>query len=118
MALVIGTVPPGFEDPANPEHSNSLVILLPPQNGGGMNWGQVWLSFGSDFGDSKLRLGVWNDVGKYWRVETVEVKANAGRANLWVQDGDSKVSVTRVKASASDTGRNPIGWMIESYVRA
>lgn len=121
MALVIGSVPHGFgvndDDP-----STAVLIPLPPQNGGAIGWGNVFLSFGADFGasfgDSKLRVAIFNTNYNAWRLETVEPKTNAGRVNVNILDGDSKVSVKRVKNGAGDLGNNPIGWMLETTLRA
>ncbi|MFD9128672.1 hypothetical protein [Kitasatospora sp. NPDC059571] len=115
MALVIGTIDPGFLD-GHPE--NGTLIPLPPQNGGAVGWGPVYLSFGSDFGDALLRVAVWNDTAKAWRITNLQVAAAAGRAGIAIQDGDSKVSVARLKASATDTGLCPVGYLIETTLKA
>ncbi|WP_431683446.1 hypothetical protein [Kitasatospora sp. KL5] len=115
MALVIGDVKPGFLD-GHPE--NSTLIPLPPQNGGAVGWGPVYLSFGCDFGDAQLRIAVWNENSRSWRVSSLTVTAAGGRVGVPVQDGDSKVSVARVKASATDTGLCPIGYLVEAILRA
>jgi hypothetical protein len=113
MALVIGEIPQGFDSP-----SDAVLIPLPPQNGGALGWGQVYLSFGADFHSARLRVAVWNDPGKYWRVNNVDVLQNGGRVNVAIQDGDSKVSVVRLKLDASDPGNQPVGWMLETSLKA
>lgn len=115
MALVIGEVKPGFLD-GHPE--NGTLILLPPKNGGAIGWGDVFLSFGADLGDSRLRVAVWNDNSKSWRVDTLDVKSNEGRVGYLIHEGDSKVSIGRIKSSAADTGTNPVGYLMETTLRA
>ncbi|GAA5021932.1 hypothetical protein [Kitasatospora paranensis] len=115
MAIVIGTIGPGFLD-GHPE--NATLIPLPPQNGGAVGWGPVYLSFGSDFGDAQLRVALWNDTSRGWRIATVQVPAAGGRVGVGIQDGDSKASVGRVKASATDTGLCPVGYLIETTLKA
>lgn len=116
MALAIGEVPHGLWQEGHPE--TALVIPLPPQNGGAIGWGGVWLSFAADFGDVVLRTAVWNDATKAWTVGQLKVPAAGGRVNLGIRDGDSKVSVGRLKASAADTGVYPVGWMLETTLKA
>lgn len=115
MALVIGDIKPGFLD-GHPE--NGTLIPLPPQNGGAIGWGTVYLSFGCDFADALLRVAIWNDTSKSWRISQVRLASAGGRVNVTVQDGDSKVSVGRVKASAADAGLCPIGWLLETTLKA
>lgn len=113
MALVIGEVKPGFlaDDP-----KTATMILLPPQNGGAVGWGSVYLSFGCDFGDATLRTAVWN--GGAWRIGELKVTSTGGRVSLPIRDGDQKVSVGRVKAGATDPGTCPVGYMIETTLKA
>lgn len=113
MALVIGEVKPGFLD-GHPE--NGTVIPLPPQNGGAIGWGGVYLSFASDFGDATLRTAVWNSGA--WRVGELKVTQAGGRVTLNIQDGDQKVSVGRIKADEKDTGMCPVSYLIEATLKA
>jgi hypothetical protein len=115
MALAIGTVAPGF---LADDKANATVIPLPPQNGGAFGWGGVWLSFGADFGDVTLRTAVWNDVTKAWTVGQLKVPAAGGRINLGIKDGDSKVSVGRIKTGPTDTGTWPCSWLLEAVLKA
>lgn len=114
MALVIGSVPTGF----NTDVKNTVLIPLPPQNGGAIGWGGVYLSFGSDFQDSKLRVAVYNAGSNSWRWEIIDVPQNGGRVSYSIQDGDSKVSVGRVPVDEDDLGDNPVGWMVEAVLKA
>ncbi|KIF00848.1 hypothetical protein PL81_38690 [Streptomyces sp. RSD-27] len=114
MALVIGEVKAGFLD-GHPE--NGTTIPLPPQNGGAIGWGQVYVSLASDFGDALLRIAVWN--GGSWRVEPpLKVASSAGRVTLAVRDGDQKISVGRLKADERDAGVCPVSYMIETTLKA
>lgn len=113
MALVIGEVKPGFLD-GHPEYAT--VIPLPPQNGGAVGWGAVYVSFAADFGDALLRVAVWN--AGAWRISELPVTAAGGRATVAVRDGDQKLSVGRLKANDKDTGSSPVAYMIETTLKA
>lgn len=114
MALVIGEVRPGF---LADDIATATLIPLPPQNGGAVGWGGVYVSFGADFADAVLRIAVWGSGS--WRVtEQLKVPSAGGRVAVPIQDGDEKLSVGRVKASATDTGRCPVGYMIEAVLKA
>ncbi|MFD5419508.1 hypothetical protein ACFWJT_15965 [Streptomyces sp. NPDC127069] len=113
MALVIGDVKAGFLD-GHPE--NGTVIPLPPQNGGAVGWGQVYVSFGCDFGDALLRIAIWN--AGAWRISELKVQSGSGRVTLPIQDGDQKVSVGRIKASEKDTGMCPVSYLVETTLKA
>lgn len=118
MALVIGDIKPGFLD-GHPE--NGTLIPLPPQNGGAVGWGQVFLSFGCDFAEkdiARLRIAIWNDLSKAWRVSSIDLKSAGPRVNVSIQDGDSKVSVGRLQTGTADKGDCPIGWMLETTLKA
>ncbi|KDN83486.1 hypothetical protein [Kitasatospora cheerisanensis] len=115
MALVIGRIEPGFLD-GHPE--NGTLVPLPPQHGGAVGWDGVYLSFGCDFADARLRVAVWNDASRTWRVSSIDLKSAGPRVNVAIQDGDSKVSVGRVKTGAGDTGTCPIGYLLETTLKA
>jgi hypothetical protein len=115
VALVIGTIPPGIWTQDAP--GTAVLIPIPPQNGGSVGWGPVYLSFGSDFGDALLRVAVWNSKTG-WRISQLAVKSSAGRLSYLIQDGDEKVSVGRLKNSATDTGTCPVGYLIETTLKA
>ncbi|MFJ8208084.1 hypothetical protein [Streptomyces sp. NPDC096033] len=113
MALVIGEIRPGFQAD---DTANATMILLPPQNGGAVGWGSVYLSFGCDFGDVTLRTAVWGNGS--WRVGELKVTSAGGRVNLPIKDGDHKVSIGRIKSGPTDTGTTPVGYMIETTLKA
>lgn len=115
MALVIGEIKPGF---VADDKGNGTLIPLPPQDGG-LGWGKVYLSFGSDFGDVLLRVAVYNATSKAWRITSKLPVPQAGnRVSIPIQDGDQKVSVGRVKNGASDKGTWPCSYMLETTLKA
>jgi len=113
MALVIGEVKSGF---LTDGPQAGTMILLPPQNGGAVGWGSVFLSFGCDFGDATLRTAIYNNGA--WRIGELKVSSTGGRVSLPIRDGDQKVSIGRVKAGATDSGTCPVGYMIEATLKA
>lgn len=113
MALVIGRVEPGFLD-GHPECAT--IIPLPPQNGGAVGWGPVYVCFASDFGDAKLRTAIWNSGS--WRIGELVVTAAGGRVTLPIRDGDQKISIGRIKADDKDRGLTPVSYMIETTLKA
>lgn len=115
MALVIGEVKPGF---VSDDHGNGTLIPIPPQNGGAVGWGPVFLSFGSDFGDVLLRVAVYNSPAKKWRIAQLPVPQLGDRVGVALQDGDQKVSVGRVQNGPTDKGVWPCAWMIETTLKA
>lgn len=116
MAIAIGEVKPGL---LADDKGNATLIPLPPQNGGAVGWGNVYLSFGSDFGDVTLRIAVWNANTKAWRItQKVLVPAAGNRVGVIINDGDQKVSVGRVATDASDKGTSPCGYLIETTLKA
>lgn len=116
MALVTGEVKPGF---LAESEGNVTLIPLPPQNGGSIGWGRVYLSFGSDFGDVTLRMAIYNAVTQKWKItNNVLVPAAGNRVGVVINDGDQKVSVGRVATDANDKGIYPCAYMIESVLKA
>ncbi|MFI5985029.1 hypothetical protein ACIBEA_29710 [Streptomyces sp. NPDC051555] len=112
MAVVIGEVKPGF---LADNKANATMIPLPPQNGGTLRWGRVYVSFATDFGDATLRVAIWGN--SIWRVSELKVTSTGGRAAIYIQDGDEKVSVGRVKAGATDTGDCPVAYLLETTLQ-
>ena len=116
MALVIGEIKSGF---LADDKANGTLIPLPPQNGGALGWGSVYLSFGSDFGDVTLRVAIYNTTTKKWRItEKLPVPQLGDRVGVPIQDGDQKVSVGRVQNGATDKGSWPCSYMIETTLKA
>lgn len=116
MAIAIGMVPRGF---VADDQGNSVVVPLPPQNGGAVGWGTVYLSVGVDFADVVLRVAVYNGPARGWRItEQLKVAALGDRVMIPVQDGDQKVSIGRVKAGSGDAGTAPVGWLLETTLKA
>ncbi len=109
---MIGDIKPGW---LADDKKNATFIAIPPQNGGAAGWGPIFLSVGCDFADVLLRVAVYNDQARDWRVtERLKVPRLGGRVGIAIQDGDSKVSIGRVKASDTDTSDTPAGWLLET----
>ena len=116
MALVIGEIKPGL---LADDKANGTLIPLPPQNGGALGWGAVYLSFGSDFGDVTLRIAVYNTKTKAWRItQKLPVPQAGDRVSVPIQDGDAKVSVGRVATDPTDKGTWPCSYMLETTLKA
>lgn len=116
MALVIGEIPRGF---VTDDRANGTLIPVPPPGGGAAGWGQVWLSFASDFGDVTLRVAIYNSTTGGWRItDQLAVPALGDRVGVDLVTGDQKVSVGRVKTGADDTGAWPCSYMLEAVLHA
>lgn len=115
MALLIGQVPAGFLSSAG---SNGILIPVPPPNGGSIGWGDVYVSFGSDWGDAGLRVAIYNSGSSSWRVVHVKTLSAGPRVGFQLQQGDEKISVVREALSASDPGTCAVGWMLEATLKA
>ena len=114
MAIAIGEIKAGFLADGK---GNGTLVPLPPQNGG-LGWGQVWLTYGSDFGDVTLRVAIYNGNSRAWRVAEIKVPSAGGRVGVAIQDGDQKASIGRVKNDPTDTGIWPCSWLLETTLRA
>ena len=115
MALVIGEIKPGF---LADDKANGTPIPLPPQDGGAVGWGRVFLSFGGDFGDVLLRVAIYSSTAKKWRISQVTVPQLGDRVGVAIEDGDQKVSVGRIQNGPTDKGTWPCAWMIETTLKA
>ncbi|MGW7001448.1 hypothetical protein ACWGCW_01125 [Streptomyces sp. NPDC054933] len=116
MALVIGEIKAGF---VADDRANGTLIPLPPQNGGAVGWGPVYLSFGCDFSDVLLRVAVYNSKTKAWRImDKLPVPVLGDRVGVQIQDGDQKVSVGRVQNGAADKGTAPCSYLLETTLKA
>jgi hypothetical protein len=130
-AQIAGTNPPvptPVEDDDMPDFAtgeikdgfDAVTIICPPPAQTGA-WGDVWLSFGSDFGTPHIRVAAYFD-GHGWQVfEDVAVPAAGDRVNPFggpAPHGIQKVSVKRVRTSPTDTaGAIPLGWLVEAAKR-
>lgn len=93
--------------------SAGTVVALPPRNG--TYWGAVYVSFAADFADVTLRVAI-QDAKNSWRITTVPVKQAGPRVNVPILDGDQKLSVLRMKTSATDAGANvPVSCLVEAF---
>jgi hypothetical protein len=116
MALAIGEIKPGF---LADDTAHGTLIPIPPPDGGAAGWGQVWLSFGADFGDVTLRVAIYNSGTKAWRItEQLPVPALGDRVPVSLVAGDQKVSVGRVRNGAADTGAWPCSYMVEALLHS
>jgi hypothetical protein len=114
MALVIGEVKPGF---VADDRSHGTLIPIPPPDGGSAGWGQVWLSFGADFGDVVLRVAIYSSTTGKWRItDQLPVPALGDRVSVDLVPGDQKVSVGRVRNGAGDPGTWPCSYMLEALL--
>ncbi|MFH8977953.1 hypothetical protein [Streptomyces sp. NPDC017890] len=91
------------------------LIVPPPPNGVTFGWKKFYLSFGADFSDAKVRVGV-NRNGA-WTVQTYDVTAAGYRVGFHLENDTAKVSVGRMKTSAGDRNEDtPLSWLLESEV--
>lgn len=83
----------------------ATIILTPPVQRNG--WGAGAVSFGTDFGDTKLRVAIHN--GVTWSdIRVLDVFHAKGRPWIALPPGCEKISVVRV--DGKDT---PCGWLVE-----
>jgi hypothetical protein len=111
---IIGPINPGFGADANlnvTDPSKGTAIPLPPQQGGALHWGDVYVSFFTDYGPSRLRVAI-QDSNLEWRVESVTVSSTTGRVSVVINNGDQGISVLR--AAGVGSGVTPVGYMIEA----
>ncbi|MFC5748368.1 hypothetical protein [Actinomadura rugatobispora] len=110
-----GQIPHGFaftENGALIHYKYAIVLAIPQANQG--NWlGDGYVSFGSDFGDVRLRMAVHN--GTSWTsVKTITVTSSGLRVGEQLPAGSQKVSVGRAKAGPNDTADDiPASWLLE-----
>ncbi|MEU0738808.1 hypothetical protein [Streptomyces sp. NPDC006134] len=111
-----GSIPHGFtvdETGKLIHYKNAVVVPTPPPNHSGFNWKNLWFSLGSDFADVRIRVAT--HTGSGWTVKNYDVQASGGRVGFQVPDGTDKISVGRVKLSASDANDDsPVSWLLES----
>lgn len=95
---------------------NAQTLICPPPANTGANWGNVWVSFGTDFGTAVLRVAGYVH-GEGWKIfPTVSVPANGDRVNPFggpAPAGLQKVSVVRQDGSENVS----VGWLVEAQSR-
>ncbi|MDG4857105.1 hypothetical protein P8605_02845 [Streptomyces sp. T-3] len=110
-----GEIPHGFafhEDGGLIHYKHTITLASPCANQAG-TWGDVWLSFGSDWADVRLRVAVHD--GKIWTlIKNVDIVAASGRLAEQLPAGAQKISIGRVKQSATDSVDDaPVSWLLE-----
>lgn len=109
-AFATGQLKDGFD--------TTTIFAPPPAAMGSAGWGEVWISFGSDFGNAHLRVAAYVH-GNGWTVaDDITVPAAADRVNPFngpAPHGIQKVSVRRVKTNPTDTADAiPVTWLVET----
>jgi hypothetical protein len=123
---------PPTPNPASPEDRMSfdsgeikagfgVTTMICPPPAQTINWGNVWLSFGADFGTAHIRVAAYVH-GSGWRVvENFAVPDAGDRVNPFggpLPAGTQKVSVERVRSAPSDTADAiPLGWLVEAMAK-
>lgn len=96
--------------------AGARTVICPPPANTGANWGNVWVSFGADFGTAVLRIAAYIH-GSGWEVmPAVSVPAAGDRVNPFggpAPTGLQKISVVR-ETGSEDV---PVGWLIEAQSR-
>ena len=93
--------------------AGARTLICPPPANTGANWGNVWVSFGADFGTAVLRVAAYIH-GSGWQVlPAVSVPAGGDRVNPFggpAPTGIQKISVVRDPGSEDV----PVGWLVEA----
>ncbi|GAA2018845.1 hypothetical protein GCM10009839_13860 [Catenulispora yoronensis] len=104
---------PAFATGEIPNDTAAHIIAPPPANIGS-NWGNVWFSLGSDFGDVTVRVAAYIH-GRGWDVhDNVVVPAAGDRVNPWggpLPAGVQKISIVRANTGPALT------YLIEAAAR-
>ncbi|MER5302541.1 hypothetical protein ABT039_24175 [Streptomyces lasiicapitis] len=112
-----GEIPHGFafnEGGGLIHYKHTITLASPCANQAGA-WGDVWLSLGCDWADVRVRVAVHD--GKIWAlVKNWDIVAANGRLAEKLPAGAQKISIGRVKKSATDSVDDaPIGWLLEVF---
>lgn len=97
---------------------DTVTMFAPPPAGVGV-WGDVHVSFGSDFADAHLRVAAYIHPTGWLVFDDVLVPAAADRVNPFggpAPAGIQKVSVKRVQAPGDDAtaAATPVTWLVEA----
>ncbi|MGW0335667.1 hypothetical protein ACWD0J_28015 [Streptomyces sp. NPDC003011] len=112
-----GEVPHGFlinESGGLIHHRYGIVLAVPiPNQNSSKTWPDAYLSFGSDWADVRLRVALHD--GKVWSaLKNWDINAADGRLAEQLPPGTQKVSIGRVKKTATDmTDSAPVSWLLE-----
>jgi hypothetical protein len=110
-----GEIPHGFtiSESGGLIHRKYPIVLAFPQANQGSTWGDLWLSFGSDWEDVRLRVAIHN--GTAWTlIKNWDIPAASGRIAEKLPQSAQKASIGRVKKSASDMVDDaPVSWLLE-----
>ncbi|WP_269857037.1 hypothetical protein [Streptomyces sp. RPT161] len=111
-----GSVPHGFtmdETSERIHYKDAMAIPVPPPNHSGFGWKRIWFSLGADHADVRIKVAVHN--GTSWTTTNYDVLAVRPRVGFEVAAGTTKLSIGRVKKTATDTNDNsPFSWLLES----
>ncbi|MDF3294327.1 hypothetical protein [Streptomyces silvisoli] len=99
--------------PASASTTRTPVIPVSPPNHSGFGWKRIWFSLGADYADVRIKVAVHN--GTSWTTTNYDVLAGSPRVGFEVATGTTKLSIGRVKKTATDTNDNsPFSWLLES----
>ncbi|MFD4859728.1 hypothetical protein [Streptomyces atratus] len=111
----LGDVPHGFayNEDGNLIHYKHVILLATPAANQSGVWGDSWISFGSDWAETRLRVAVHDGSAWVW-VKHIDVKPAVGRIVQQLPPGTQKISIGREKKTAGDFVDNaPVGWLLE-----
>lgn len=110
-----GEVPHGFafeDDGTLIHHKHAILLAVPRANQSG-TWGDLWLLFGSAWGDVKLGVSFYD--GTAWSgVQPWDVPDGGPRTGQKLPAGTEKIAIGRWRKSQNDRlDDNPVSWLIE-----
>jgi hypothetical protein len=112
-----GQLPIGFAITADghTDDSRTVVLLAPAGRQAGLQWGDMYLSLGCDFGTARVRVAIHDGVN--WGGQDYDIASTDGRLSLpfsAASGSGCKISLARVQTSDTDTADTiPVAWMLE-----
>lgn len=91
------------------------IILVPPANFGSAGWGNVWVSFGSDFGDAHLRVAAYVHGAGWTVINDVLIPADGDRVNPF--GGPLPTATQKISVVRAANPEVPVGWLVEAVAR-